>query len=91
MICNTFPLKIFVLYRSTAIFNFDLYLVATRIIPNGKDFRDRSFRMGCALPNQPNICGQNACYHERYRTFDGSCNSKESPMKVFFLNLSSYT
>lgn len=55
----------------------------TRAIPNGIEFRNRAFRMGCALLNQQNNCLKNICYHKHYRTFDGSCNNIQMPMKVF--------
>jgi peroxidase len=54
--------------------------ISTRITPDGNQYRQQAFRDGCAIPNQPNICGQNFCYHKRFRTFDGSCNNLRNPL-----------
>lgn len=59
--------------------------MVTRIILNGKDFRDKALHMGCAMLNQPNICSRNTCYHKHFRTIDGSCNNIQTSIKVFFL------
>uniref|UniRef100_A0A183C816 ShKT domain-containing protein n=1 Tax=Globodera pallida TaxID=36090 RepID=A0A183C816_GLOPA len=55
--------------------------IATRIVPSVEEYENRFFRMGCATMNQENICVQNNCYHERYRTFDGSCNDLQHSLK----------
>ncbi|KAL3078983.1 hypothetical protein niasHS_014765 [Heterodera schachtii] len=55
--------------------------VATRLVPSVEEYENRFFRMGCATMNQENICVQNKCYHEHYRTFDGSCNELQNSLK----------
>ena len=55
--------------------------VATRIVPTRDQFENRGFFTGCLATNQENICAQNICYHQRYRTFDGSCNSLEHSLR----------
>ncbi|KAI1711547.1 shK domain-like domain-containing protein [Ditylenchus destructor] len=55
--------------------------IQTRMVPTGEQYRNTAFRAGCASPNQDNICGRNICFHERYRSQDGSCNNLQVSTK----------
>lgn len=55
--------------------------IATRIVPTQEQFERRGFNIGCLGINQENICSQNMCFHQRYRTFDGSCNNLQNSLR----------
>lgn len=58
-----------------------LFLVQTRAVPTAEQYRRVAQQQGCAIPNQPNQCDKNLCYHARYRTADGSCNHLSDSLK----------
>ncbi|KAE9548412.1 hypothetical protein FO519_008379 [Halicephalobus sp. NKZ332] len=53
----------------------------TRITPTPNEYRSRVSRDNCARESQPNVCERNACFHSRYRAFDGSCNNFADSLK----------
>ncbi|GMT14395.1 hypothetical protein PFISCL1PPCAC_5692, partial [Pristionchus fissidentatus] len=52
----------------------------TRPEPSVQEVRSQQRATGCARVATVPDCGRNRCFHERYRTFDGSCNNLQNPL-----------
>ncbi|KAI6183374.1 ShKT domain-containing protein [Aphelenchoides bicaudatus] len=55
--------------------------IQTRAVPTAEQYRKVAQMQGCAIPNEPNQCDKNVCFHARYRTADGSCNHLDDSLK----------
>ncbi|CAI5442804.1 unnamed protein product [Caenorhabditis angaria] len=54
---------------------------STRKTLSTRDVRDSNANFNCAPTQEIPNCNKNLCYHLRYRTFDGTCNNLDKPMK----------
>uniref|UniRef100_A0A7E4VUW8 peroxidase n=1 Tax=Panagrellus redivivus TaxID=6233 RepID=A0A7E4VUW8_PANRE len=55
--------------------------IPTRVAPTLAQYRSALQQQGCAREAQPNVCARNQCFHEKYRSFDGSCNNLQNSLK----------
>ncbi|GMR36562.1 hypothetical protein PMAYCL1PPCAC_06757, partial [Pristionchus mayeri] len=53
---------------------------STRAEPSVQEVRSQQRATGCARVAAVPDCGRNRCFHERYRTLDGSCNNLQNPL-----------
>lgn len=45
------------------------------------DIKRSNIRIGCVSKLSSTNCATNLCFHMRFRTFDGTCNNFDSPLK----------
>lgn len=54
--------------------------VETRQVFSVFQMRSRELQLGCAEVQIPSNCKNNECFHQKFRSIDGTCNNLENPI-----------
>ncbi|VDN55509.1 unnamed protein product [Dracunculus medinensis] len=61
--------------------NLSNFNISIRKTLSVNDIKRSNIRIGCVSKLSSTNCATNLCFHMRFRTFDGTCNNFDSPLK----------